>query len=88
MYVHAGNNRLIRTREIVGIFDMDNATIAPTTRDYLRNAEKNGKMITIKEEIPKSFVITASNKNEDRVYVSQISTSALAGRINSGFKDQ
>lgn len=87
MYVHAGNNRLIRTKDIVGIFDMDNATIASATRDYLRNAEKNGRMINIKEEIPKSFVVAASGKNKDKVYVSQISTSALAGRINSGLKD-
>lgn len=87
MYVHAGNNRLIRTREIIGIFDMDNATMASATRDYLKNAEKSGRMINIKEEIPKSFVVTASNKNEDMVYVSQISTSALVGRISNGIKD-
>lgn len=87
MYVHAGNNRLIRTREIIGIFDMDNATMAPATRDYLRNAEKNGRMVNIKEEIPKSFIVTSDKSGKDGVYISQISTSALVGRIYSGIKD-
>ena len=86
MYVHAGNNRIIRTREIIGIFDMDTATMQPATREYLRAAEKDGRMINIKEEIPKSFIIT-SEKNGDKVYVSQISTSALLGRINSEFEN-
>ena len=86
MYVHAGNNRIIRTREIVGIFDMDTATMQTATREYLRAAEKDGRMINIKEEIPKSFIIT-SEKSGDKVYVSQISTSALLGRINSEFEN-
>ena len=86
MYVHAGNNRIIRTREIIGIFDMDTATMETATREYLRAAEKDGRMITIKEEIPKSFIVT-SEENNDKVYVSQISTSALLGRINSEFTD-
>lgn len=86
MYVHAGNNRIIRTREIVGIFDMDTATMQPATKEYLRTAEKDGRMINIKEEIPKSFIIT-SEKCGDKVYVSQISTSALLGRINSEFEN-
>ncbi len=87
MYVHAGNNRLIRTREIIGIFDMDTATIALPTREYLKKKERLGRMINIKEEIPKSFIVTVNDSGEDTVYVSQISTQAIAGRIISGIKE-
>jgi len=87
MYVHAGNNRIIRTRDIIGIFDMDTATMAGTTREYLKNAEKSGEMINIKEEIPKSFIVTVNSDGEDAVYVSQISSSALVGRIETGIKE-
>lgn len=87
MYVHAGNNRIIRTRDIIGIFDMDTATMAGTTREYLRNCEKSGEMINIKDEIPKSFIVTVNSDGEDNVYISQISTSALIGRISSGIKE-
>ena len=87
MYVHAGNNRIIRTRDIIGIFDMDTATMGTSTREYLRKAEKENRMINIKEEIPKSFIVTSENKKSDKVYVSQISTSALLGRISAGIKE-
>ncbi len=87
MYVHAGNNRIIRKKDIIGIFDMDTATMESATREYLRLAEKDGRMINIKEEIPKSFIVARHQINKDTVYVSQISTSALLGRIKSGIKE-
>ena len=46
MYVHAGNNRMIRTKDIIGIFDMDTATMESATREYLRAAEKEGRMVS------------------------------------------
>ena len=87
MYVHAGNNRIIRTRDIVGIFDMDTATMEPVTRNYLRAAEKGGRMVSVKEDIPKSFIVTKSRRGgSDTIYVSPISSSALLGRVNAGIK--
>lgn len=93
MYIHAGNSRTVRTRDVVGIFDMDRATMAPATREYLRAAERGGSLINVKEDIPKSFIVVkpqkkrtaAKNKPDiinfrDTVYVSQISPSALVGR--------
>lgn len=82
MYVHAGNNRIIRTRDIIGIFDMDSATMTSSTRNFLKKAEKEGRMITVKEDIPKSFILTS---DEDKIYISQISSSALAGRVDGEF---
>ena len=81
MYVHAGNNRIIRTRDIIGIFDMDSATMTSATRDFLKKAEKEGRMITVKEDIPKSFIVTS---DEDKIYISQISSTALCGRVDNG----
>ncbi len=77
MYVHIGNERIIKTNDIIGIFDMDRATMSKITVDYLKKAEKDKRCVTVKEEIPKSFVITKNRK----IYISQISTAALAGRI-------
>ena len=79
MYIHAGNNRMIRTRTIIGVFDMDTATMTGATRDFLRKAERLGRMINIKDDIPKSFVLT----EDGLVYVSQISTAALVGRAGA-----
>ena len=87
MYVHAGNNCIIRTRDIIGIFDMDTATMQEATREYLRSVEKDGGMINIKEDIPKSFIVTGKRDEKDSVYISQISTSALLGRIDDIVKE-
>lgn len=81
MYVHAGNSRIIRTKSIIGIFDMDTATMAPATRSFLRKSENDGKLVNIKEELPKSFILTTEN---DKVYVSQLSVGALIGRSKDG----
>ena len=79
MYIHAGNNRMIRTRTIIGVFDMDTATMTGATRDFLRKAERSGRMINVNDDIPKSFVLT----EDGSVYVSQISTAALVGRAGA-----
>lgn len=57
---------------------MDTSTRAPDTRVYLRRAEKEGRSVNVKYEIPKSFVVTEDNQ----VLLTQLSPSSLAGRIN------
>lgn len=84
MYIHAGNNRMIRTKKIIGIFDMDTATMTGTTRDFLRAAERSGRLVNINEDIPKAFVLTEDNE----VFVSQISTYALAGRADALYDNE
>ena len=82
MYVHAGNSRIIRTKSIIGIFDMDSATMAPATREFLKRAEKDGRLVNIREELPKSFIVTEDPGK--KVYVSQLSVGALIGRSREG----
>ncbi len=77
MYLHAGNNKSIRLKSIIGIFDMDSSTESDKTRNFLRAIEKDGNTEALFEEIPKSFILTEENK----IYFSQISVSALIGRI-------
>jgi hypothetical protein len=79
MYLHAGNNKNIRERDIIGIFDADNSTISYITRKYLSDAEKEERVISAKDEIPKSFILYREN-GKYMICFSQISTSALLGR--------
>jgi extracellular matrix regulatory protein B len=76
MYLHLGNNKSIRRCSIIGIFDMDNATISQITRRFLSSVQKNNKLTAVTGEIPKSFILTDGGN----VYMSQISPSALKGR--------
>lgn len=79
MYLHIGNNKNIRERHIIGIFDADTATVASTTRKFLSGAEKKGLVEFSTEEVPKSFVLYQDSE-KCKICFSQLSTTALLGR--------
>ena len=79
MYLHAGNNKIIREKDIIGIFDMDNSTVSSITRKYLTDADRAGLVVSAKDEIPKSFILYREN-GKYMICFSQISTQALLGR--------
>ena len=81
MYLHLGENTVVKTEEIIGIFDMDTSTISKWTKKYLSNATKNGRVINVTMELPKSYVV-CNEKNEIKVYISQISSTTLMKRKN------
>lgn len=75
MYLHLGENTLVKDTEIIGIFDIDTSTVNKATRDYLTKAEKDKKVIYVNYDLPKSFVVTDNN-----IFVSPINTSTLNKR--------
>ena len=84
MYLHIGNKKNIRVSSIIGIFDTDNATVASITRKYLSEAQKKALVSAANDEIPKSFVLYRDRRDGRlKIYFSQLSTSALFGRMNS-----
>ena len=83
MFLHVGNNKNIRQKNIIGIFDADTAMVSVTTRRFLSAAEKQGKIESANEEIPKSFVLY-EKKNGYEICFTQISTAALLGRSEQG----
>ena len=76
MYLHIGSSRSIRINDIIGIFDMDTATVSPCTKEYLRKKEAEGKVKNAAPDIPKSFVVT----KDGTVYISQMSSTTLKNR--------
>ena len=84
MYLHIGNQVNIRQRDIVGIFDADRTTTSWITRKYLSEAQKKELVSSANDEIPKSFVLYRDRVDgKYKIYFSQLSTSALLGRLNS-----
>ena len=79
MYLHVGNNKNIRERDIIGIFDMDTSTVSQITRKYLSRAEKSDITVSAGEELPKSFVLYKKGDGVE-VCFSQLSTGSLLGR--------
>lgn len=79
MFLHLGNNVVINDKEIIGIFDLDSTTVSKKSRDFLNRAEKNGEVITVSFELPKSFVL-AGKRNKNKIYLSQLSSATLEKR--------
>lgn len=73
MYLHIGNNKVVRETDIVGIFDLDSSTVSVNTRSFLKNAQNEKRVITLGYELPKSFIILKNNE----VYLSPLNTSSI-----------
>ncbi|NLW79811.1 MAG: DUF370 domain-containing protein [Ruminococcaceae bacterium] len=82
MYLHLGQDTLVHTEEILGLFDLDTATLGKKTREFLATAENSGRVVNVSTELPKSFVV-AGRPKESRVYISQISTATLKKRLEA-----
>ena len=80
MYLHLGQDTVVHLQDIVGIFDMENATISKNTRQFLADAEKGGRVFNVTMELPKSFVVCVDKDGTETVYISQISSTTLLKR--------
>lgn len=71
----------MRSRDIIGIFDIENTSVSKITKEYLGGKEKEHRVVNVSTELPKSFIVCSSGdgreKGEITVYISQISCSTL-----------
>lgn len=79
MYIHIGNDMAVRSRCIVGIFDFDTCSVDRRTREFLARAQREGRVVDVSQELPKSFVVT-SEADGRRVYITNVSPATLAKR--------
>lgn len=84
MYLHLGSSVVIRQRDVVGIFDLDNTTSSRITRDFLTQAQRAGQVVTVGDDLPKSFLLCRDGAGEITVYLSQLSLATLLKRMESG----
>lgn len=80
MYIHLGNNAVLKTGDIIGVFDLDNTTVSARTRSFLAKAEKRGDIVLTSGELPKSFILAGQRGQDTKVYISQLSPATLAKR--------
>ena len=83
MYLHLGSNISVPYADVVGIFDLDNSSTSRITRDFLAAAEKEGMVINVGEDLPKSIVVCCPAGSWQRVYISPLAASTLLHRAES-----
>ena len=81
MFLHLGNDILINTKNLIGIFDIEKSSISKFTKEFLGNAEKTKRIVNVSYELPKSFIVCLDDDYNETVYISQISTATLKKRF-------
>lgn len=84
MYLHLGQDTVVRAGDVIGIFDLENTSISKITKEFLAKAEKDGDVFNVSYELPKSFVLCGSG-GKKTVYITQISSATLKKR--AGFME-
>lgn len=80
MYIQIGNSMAVRDRSIIGVFDLENSTWSKQTRNFLKNAEEQGQVVDVTDDLPKAFVL-AEEYGMPRVCITQLASATIEKRI-------
>ncbi len=87
MYLHIGNGKSVKRKDIIGIFDLDTATVSKITKDFINKRQKEGAVTYFDSDLPRAFILL-DEKGKTRVRLSRISTSGLKLRLESGITEE
>ena len=94
MFLYLGEGKYKRFTDVIGIFDMDSATVCVSTRRFLSAKEREG-MVESDGELPKSFILCdkqeegykdrgkkrkSPKEQKNTVFLSKLASSVLAAR--------
>lgn len=82
MYLHLGGDISVNIKNIVAIMDMETSSVSKITKEFLKKAQKSKSVVSVNEELPKSYIVISEN-NQTTVYISPISSQTLLKRTNN-----
>ena len=89
MFLHIGENVIIRKKDIIAIIDKETINDSKDTNKFIQNMIENGYLYTKNNENIKTYIITCIKKRDSknrqyakeyRLYTSNISSTALSNR--------
>lgn len=83
MYLHLGQTEIVSDRRIIGIFDLDKCSAGIRTREFLAAAERDGVVLDVSGDLPKSFVVCDHPYHPQIVYLAQLNSVTLQKRAES-----
>ena len=85
MYLHIGNGVSIKEEDIIGIFDLDTATVSSITKKFINAEQLRGNVEYMDSDLPRAFVLCDTDKKE-KIKLSRISSIGLKQRIDGEIK--
>ena len=80
MKLYLNDEHALDKGSIVGIFDMDTATVAQDTRKFLSEREREGCATVTTADIPVSFVVECDRDKKIKIYLTRNAPKALRRR--------
>lgn len=79
MFLFLGGNVTVDDRSVIGIFNIEECTVSGITNEHLRVRQRQGKIVNVSEDLPKSLVVC-----EDKSYISNVSNLTINKRARKG----
>ena len=81
MYLHICKNMIIKTENIIGIFDINSIKETKEFQELFFQLKERNQLIDISESMQKSFILIKEYQ-ENKAYISNVSVATLEKRIN------
>ncbi len=88
MIVHIGGEISVNSDDIIGVFDLDNTSVSKKTREFLTKAQRAKKIKEVSYELPRTFIVCSDSEKRETVYLTQISSKAIARRAESAIEEE
>lgn len=75
MFLFLGGNSTVKSKDVIGVFDIEECSVSRITADYLNDCQKKGNVVYTSMDMPKSFIV-CSNKT----YISNVSNDTIIKR--------
>lgn len=86
MYLHIGGGVTVRKKDVIGIFDLDSATVSKITRKYISYNQKKGNIKYEDSDLPRAFVLY-EDEGECKIRLSRISPTGLNKRFTEDIEE-
>ncbi len=84
-YLQLEKGESIDKNEIIGIFDIESASISFATKELFKRKEDEHGVVSVSNDLPKSFIL-CDGEYTDTVYISGISVDSIKKRLNNEIK--
>ncbi len=85
MFLQLEKGESIEKKQIIGIFDIEMASLSQGTKDFFRRKEEETGVVNLSNDLPKSFLVV-DGEFSDSIYLTGLSVDSLKKRIDSDIK--
>ena len=83
MYLHIGNGKSVKKTDVIGIFDLDSATVSKITRSFIGEMSAAGRVEYRDDDLPRAVILLRDERGEDALKLSRLSSGVLRARAES-----